>query len=523
MERLTCASQMRAAVMFAAAAVLFVSLAASWSPSPALANDTALGGIAGDYYPLESTDIRMHAETVQAICYRHFAEYRIDFLFVNSGPAQTLKLGFPYAVALEGDSRGGLIAFRAWQDGKPLAVSVGQGADSSEEYYLHEATFPNGTTMISVSYLAMPTVSSGERYPELMPAGFAAIPGITGWDASYNYWLHTGAGWADTIGTAVVRFELADDFRGFAMDLKSAQAPVEQREYARVTRPETYTMPDDRTFQWTFKELEPTEADDINLAFSWLFMWDEPASIPAVMGAVVKTVASSNPPVTTTDSFDHEAWALLDGSPGTALGLQGQDPWIKLGIQGDTKIQEIRIVPGNNEGIGTYAEYGRPKTVKITLSDGTSSTVTLADEPSVQKFPLAGTADWARLDVIDSYPGSKSPDVYIADVSFGDQPAPSFEAFDSLMAAAGTVIPGSATPSSTVGPPSTGAGGSPATSLLPDGSGAPSGTAGDPAADKGRAVVFTTWPIVLYAVAGAALVAALTMAVILVRRRTKPA
>ena len=124
------------------------------------------------------------------------------------------------------------------------------------------------------------------------------------------------------------------------------------------------------------------------------------------MGPVVVSVATSNPGVATTDGFDVN-WLLLDGSPYSALGLQGQDPWVKLGIQGDTKIAEIRIVPGKNDAVDSFGQYGRPKTVKITLSDGSSSTVTLADEPSVQEFPVAGTADWVQLDVIDSYPGTQ--------------------------------------------------------------------------------------------------------------------
>ncbi len=122
----------------------------------------------------------MESETVQAICYRDFAEYRVDFLFVNSGAPQTLQLGFPYEVNPEGDSRGGLIAFHAWQDGTPLAVTMGKGPDTWHEYYLHQATFPTGKTMISVSYLASPTVTSGTRFQALMPSGVRRCSGHRG-------------------------------------------------------------------------------------------------------------------------------------------------------------------------------------------------------------------------------------------------------------------------------------------------------------------------------------------------------
>ncbi len=457
----------------------------------------------------------MESETVQVICYRDFAEYRVDFLFVNSGAPQTVQLGFPYEVNPEGDSRGGLIGFRAWQDGAPLAVTIGAGPDTWQEYYLHQATFPTGNTMISVSYLANPTATSGTRFQSLMPKEFSSIPGIMAGDDKYDYWLHTGAGWAGTIGTAVVRFTLADDFRGYGMDVKS-DYPDEGGGGGYFTKPETYTKIGDDTYQWLFKDLEPTEADDIEFGFSPLFFYaDEaaPAPVPAVMGPVVVSVATSNPGVATTDGFDVN-WLLLDGSPYSALGLQGQDPWIKLGIQGDTKIAEIRIVPGKNDAVDSFGQYGRPKTVKITLSDGSSSTVTLADEPSVQEFPVAGTADWVQLDVIDSYPGTKSAEVYIADVSFANAPTPAFEEFAALIATATGVAPSTDTSS-----PATTAPGSTETSAPPATSPATAGTVTTASDGQSRGIVFNTWPIVLFVVAGVALAAAVVMGVILVKRR----
>lgn len=504
----------RAAVFLAA--MLAMAVALVWTPSPALADDTALGGVAGSYYPLSSTDIRMESETVQAICYRGFAEYRVDFLFVNSGAAQTLQLGFPYEVNPEGDSRGGLIGFRAWQDGTPLAVTIGQGPDTFLEYYLHQATFPTGKTMISVSYLAAPTATSGFRFQALMPKEFAAIPGIMAGDDKYDYWLHTGAGWAGTIGTAVVRFTLADDFRGYGMDVKSSYQN-DDHGWGYITQPDSYTKIGGDTFQWLFKDLEPTEADDIQFAFSGLYFYsDVSAPAPAIMGAQIASVTTSNPSVSTTDGF--EAWPLLDGSPQSSLGLRGQHPWVKLGLQGDTKIQEIRIVSGNTDSVDAFGQYGRPKTVKITLSDGATKTVTLADESSLQRFPLSGTADWAQLDIIDSYPGTKSTDVYIADVSFANEPSPAFKTFDALIAAATGGTPTTAPPTETSTPATT-APGSTETSAPPATSPATTGTVTTAPAEQDGGIALTLWPIVLYAVAGLALVAAVVLGVLLLRRR----
>jgi hypothetical protein len=432
MDRLP--SSVRVGAVVLATALAFV-LSLVVLPSVALADDSSMGGIAGDWYPLANTDIRMKAETVQATCYDGFAEFRADFQFVNSGPAQTLMLGFPFAY--DPEDQGGLpMGFRAWQDGKPLNVSVGQGTEGTyEAYYLHQATFRTGTTMITVSYLANPSWSSGERFPELIPPECAAA-GARGQDGRYDYWLHTGAGWAGTIGTAVLRFTLADDFLGYGVDVKASYPGVENG-WPSTTRPETYTKLGDRTYQWVFKDVEPTKADDVELAFTGLF-WsvdDSPADAnpvsPGAMGVVVTSLQTSNPP----DDSGKGEQQYWQGLGGPTLTLKGERPWVKMGIAGNRKLRELRIVPGRNDTFESFAEYGRPKTIKVTLSDGSSSTITLADEPSVQKFPLSATADWVRLDVLDSYPGSKSGDVCISNISLGNEPAPAFRSFDSLISA----------------------------------------------------------------------------------------
>ncbi len=79
------------------------------------------------------------------------------------------------------------------------------------------------------------------------------------------------------------------------------------------------------------------------------------------------------------------------------------------------------------------AECERPKKIRVTLSDGTSKDFTLADDPSMQRFPLVATADEATIEILSSYRGSKSRDTYIAYVEFGNQIAPEFESFASLI------------------------------------------------------------------------------------------
>jgi hypothetical protein len=77
----------RLAALLTTAVLLLAEAALVLLPSPATADTTAMGGVAGDVYPIANSDIRMEAETVQAVCYRYFAEFRVDFKFVNSGEA----------------------------------------------------------------------------------------------------------------------------------------------------------------------------------------------------------------------------------------------------------------------------------------------------------------------------------------------------------------------------------------------------------------------------------------------------
>ena len=185
---------------------------------------------------------------------------------------------------------------------------------------------------------------------------------------------------------------------------------------------------------------------------------------------------------------------------------------MRLDVQGDRKVQEIRIVPGKNDAPGSFAENARPKTIRVTLSDGTSSVITLADEPSLQKFPVSGMAEWVRVDILDSYAGSKGTDTYISDISFGNRPAPAFDTFDALIA--GTTS--AENPSTTASSP-----GAPFSSEVSPSPTAPSAEPAGPGDPGGRSV-WTIWPIVALAVAGAALVTAIVLATILLTRRTGP-
>jgi len=114
--------------------------AAPWTAAPASADDTAVGGVGDSLYPPCNSPIRLDQATVQGVVYRDFAEYMVEFHFVNDGPAQDVMLGLPFAVTADhgsGHTTGPVSAFQGWQDGRPLKVTMGrslpQSTDTAEQ------------------------------------------------------------------------------------------------------------------------------------------------------------------------------------------------------------------------------------------------------------------------------------------------------------------------------------------------------------------------------------------------------
>ena len=146
-----------------------------------------------------------------------------------------------------------LAGFLAYQDGKPLGVTLSTGTDGplATGWFEHTATFPPGTSMIRVRYLTRPSVTAG-IYPEdasdAAPRQYAGMAGSTAW---YPYTLHTGAGWAGTIGRAVVRYTASADFEGWA---RGTESPPKE---LWGTRPAGFTRPDEHTLQWILEDFEP--------------------------------------------------------------------------------------------------------------------------------------------------------------------------------------------------------------------------------------------------------------------------
>ncbi len=415
--------------------VMIVLCALVISAPVALANDSAVGTQGAAVRPLTDTDIRMDSEAVQIICMRGYALYRIDFKFVNgSGADKALKIGFPFPDFENEEGNRGVppAAFRAWLNGQELAVTQEPGFDSDGDaewpviWFTREAVFPPGESMMTVTYLGTPDVS-------VMSAELAEALSQAGSEASgagfYPYLVHTGAGWAGTIGKTVVRYTMAEDFDGEQVDLvMETEAGYEWTEPGRARLLRAFTKPAPNVYEWVYEDYEPTRDHDPLLAFAWFSEWTQE------FDPFEATKASSHLEL---GEYTYQPYAIRDGQPSTAWAEDADGPgigeWVDIGFGESRDVREIRVLPGYQKRADLFAKYNRPKTLKVDFSDGTGVELPLADEMGLQVFTVRAKADSARVTIVDVYPGTNERDeTYISEVTFSEAPLPKLATFEAV-------------------------------------------------------------------------------------------
>ncbi|MDO8916027.1 MAG: hypothetical protein Q7W16_08105 [Coriobacteriia bacterium] len=400
-------------------------------PSIATANDSSMGGAGGAVTPIGSSNIRMDAETVQVLLFGDFAEYRVDFRFENSGPPQLIKLGFPFPLPFEGEENATpAAAFRAWKGETPLVVTYQEVTAKSGAriaYYLHEAEFPTGTTMIRVSYYARHDSTAGSPPDGVAPSGrFAGAP-FSYW-GFYPYTVSTGAGWAGTIGKSVIRYYVTGDALawGFEPAIAAQAEMLSGNSEAPAGSAETlkaYTRRADNVYEWVFTDFEPTpdaegrSAYDIELAY-YVPAGDSEVALPWMPVKDVK--ASSELKL---DGFEYLAFNAVDGNPSTAWAEavkgSGVGQSLTVTFPATRAVREIRVLPGHAKTETLFRKYNRPMTLDIEFSDGTKTSLSLADEPALQRFVVSADAEWAKVTIRDVYRGTTRDETYLSEIEFG--------------------------------------------------------------------------------------------------------
>ena len=419
------------------------------APAGARANDSAMGGAGMAVKPIGSTTIRMAAETVQVVVFSQFAEYQVDFQFENTGSPQRVKLGFPFPVPIETDYTPPA-AFRAWQGTTALPVTYREVTEGGQTYgyYLHEADFPTGKTMIRVRYYAVP-----DRTLDTPPKGAvppARFAGAWNFSGAYPYTVSTGAGWAGTIGTSVIRYYVSPDALMWGVDEAAKQTAgyfTENGMPAAAKLQLSYTKPALATYQWRFTDFEPTpDADgssgyDIELPF----YYPQPRGFKAPAWAPYATVRASSqlklgkydyPAEQAVDGDPSDAWAEDAAGPGTGQSLVVTFPSAR-------QVREIRVLPGYAKTEVLFRKYNRPRTLSVVFSDGTRTELTLTDDPDLQRFPVDVNAKWARVTIGDVYRGTTRNETYLSEIEFAEAKSPAVMPFEDLIAAAETASPAS--------------------------------------------------------------------------------
>lgn len=385
--------------------------------TPALADDGNLGDIGGTLQPIESTTIRMESETVQAVVYGSFAEYRCDFRFVNSGPARTVEFGFPFELPSNSAMKywSPPAAFRAWRNGVPLQVTPRNGMDHGNGtlYYTHTASLDHGATMISVDYLAIPSTAEG--------------------GGEFNYVLHSGAAWAGTIGKVVMRYSISSEFSASNIDgafrdqLESDGTPTVDDKVAT-----SYTRPAPSIFQWVFTNIEPRpdSAGDTPYDISVPFNTDDSSSPSPIEGVTASSYL-------TLDYYDYTPDQLVDGNPTTAWAEgapgDGTGQWFRIDLSKEQPVEEVRLLPGYAKRPDLFRRYNRPSRMLVQFSDGSHYTLDLKDEASYQRFPVNARATWAKFTILGVYRGTTRNETYVSEVELAAQPAPRFLPYSELV------------------------------------------------------------------------------------------
>lgn len=427
--------------------VLLLASVIACCSGTAFADDSSISEHGGSATPMGSTTISMAAETVQCIAFQRFAEYRVDFRFVNRGAPQTLLLGFPFY--LDGDSPSPVASFRAWRNGAEIPVRPIQGRDLDQDadFYAHDVYFPTGVTTVTVDYLASPSSSqfSDDEYPyAAMAKGtpFAKFPASAN---DYPYTLHTGANWAGPIGLAVLRWTLSPDFVGWGIpkaleqrgkyEIATANDPDGQDPLAaQMAGIESGIKPLGKdAYQLVLRSFEPTEdadgysAYDVSLPYLYQRPNEHHQDPPGFYGAWAQASSWLK-----RDGNDYDAGLAVDGDPSTAWATDadgsGVDEYLDVRFPAKQTIRELRVVSGAAVDPKSFRENNRPHHLKLAFSDGTSTKVELADTPALQRIPVRAHAKSVRVTIEDIYPGtSADDDTYLSEIEFGAAPSPIFE------------------------------------------------------------------------------------------------
>lgn len=160
--------------------------------SCAFADDGGIENVGGTAHLLtDQGHVRMLSESVRARVSRDSISVECDFTFVNTGPADTVLVGFPDRGDGDGGGGGSMTTFRSWVDGTEVPCTLLPDAEHSKSAYQERGGW----------WTRRICFAEGQR--RVVHDHYEASPGssVDG-TRFFQYILETGASWAGTIGRA---------------------------------------------------------------------------------------------------------------------------------------------------------------------------------------------------------------------------------------------------------------------------------------------------------------------------------
>jgi hypothetical protein len=233
----------RRLLLIAPLALLFASR--PWARA-VLADDGFLGAVGSSVVPLDSDQIAMVAERVEATLDGDEVRVTCVFTFTNSGPATQVLMGFPEKNPDQWmGGRPELLDFTAEVDGTDLPVAFRLQATPEPRDSEHGGYDYRGWHAFTVPFTAGETRVVRNTYR-------GGLGGVSDGSQFFEYVLASGASWRGTIGDAIVRIKWLDE--------------------GDVLPDSVYAEPagmvlEERSATWRFEDIEPS--NEHNVVFSY--------------------------------------------------------------------------------------------------------------------------------------------------------------------------------------------------------------------------------------------------------------
>ena len=339
----------------------------------------------------------------------------VEPMVFNVGPRPgPLSYCRNYSVNAGGRTVKSEYAGELFSEGKIPAFPGSEAFQGIKGWMVSEVKFPAGkTTAVEIRYdsdydhRSVSVSDSGTVYPH-----------------TFRYRLSTGAVWHGPIAEGTVRVRLADGLNAAPVTIK---APANK-----------FKKHPDGGWEWKFKDLEPTLADDITVETTeetystrdytegakgvsegyervgkkWY--WQH-LDYSVTASSALKSDGENKYDATGVKDKDGDFRAWVEGKDDDGIGES-----LTITQREATPVAAIYVRPGFGKSKQLFTANNRPKALKVTVNGKHTFTAALKDEDSFQRILLkdfTGAVKTIRLEIAEVYRGTGYRDTAIGHVS----------------------------------------------------------------------------------------------------------